>query len=73
MAEKIQENLPAAGAVGLCSSSDIESPGNTCVFYYKITFLELQPYMFVVNKNKKRKKRRCFWVLSLDLGEERMG
>jgi len=44
MAEKIQENLPAAGAVGLCSSLHIKSLGNTCChsFYSKIAFSELR-------------------------------
>lgn len=36
-AEMKQENLPAAGAAGVCSSSHIKSLGNTCVFHYKIT------------------------------------
>lgn len=50
MAEIKQENLPAAGVAGLCSSSHIKSPGNTCVFHYKITYLELLPYMFKKKK-----------------------
>lgn len=48
MPEKIQENLPAAGAIGLCSSLHLKSPVNTCChsFYSKTTFSELQSYIF---------------------------